>query len=493
MRHAGLRVRAAFGLASADDAMSRATARGGDVAASASPPARAADPDALGGIGLLALSIFALGALWRCLHVLVLHRPTEYMWSDMAGYCRRALRVFDPAYQPHIGDTIYPPGNEVFLALLHALGGGSWTLAVHAQLAIALAIPIAIAALAHALYGRVVACVAAIIASLHFQSVAYAGYFLAENPFTLLLLLALLAALPWLRDPERAPAWRCALAGLLLGLAAAFKSVVLLPALLVAVHGALDRGNWRVPRFWSHAAVIGLALAAVIGPIAARNTSAAGRFTLISTNGSLNFMQGHSGDVRLFRFVDRERDLRTAFACPASGQRGYRRAVTLPFGPYDGERCRETAWEWIAAHPVEAAVESVGHVFVLFWGTVPWPSSNTAERPLMVLAENLFLLLVVAPAGYAVLRALRRRRAGDAFSELVLAAPVAGIALAAFVFIGDPRYRIPFDGCLIVLAAATWAGSLAARSTGRMDDPGSRDGGDNAPPHAGLGARSTAS
>ena len=50
--------------------------------------------------------------------------------------------------------------------------------------------------------------------------------------------------------------------------------------------------------------------------------------------------------------------------------------------------------------------------------------------------------------------ALRRHLCGD----LLLLTPLCGVILAAFVAIGEARYRVPFDGFIILLAARFYCG-----------------------------------
>jgi hypothetical protein len=50
----------------------------------------------------------------------------------------------------------------------------------------------------------------------------------------------------------------------------------------------------------------------------------------------------------------------------------------------------------------------------------------------------------------------------DVLGDLLILLPVLGICIGAFITVGEVRYRIPFDGFLILLAARAYAARPSA-------------------------------
>jgi hypothetical protein len=131
--------------------------------------------------------------------------------------------------------------------------------------------------------------------------------------------------------------------------------------------------------------------------------------------------------------------------------------------PVFGETVTVQGQMWDVAPMREAAVKCIAktgllgqlrfaltHV-VLLWGyNIPWPDQGQKpqwRRPMEVfsLAHNVVFL---APAAAAMLLAFRRRRA----RSMLLALHVWGVVAMAALYFGDTRYRVPYDGLIIVLA-----------------------------------------
>jgi hypothetical protein len=97
---------------------------------------------------------------------------------------------------------------------------------------------------------------------------------------------------------------------------------------------------------------------------------------------------------------------------------------------------------------------------------IPWPGSGTQLRPLLIGFMVLFYVGVLLPA---VVHLWRHRRALVRLDpryagELLVLMPVLAVMITAFIFLGEARYRIPFDGFLLLLAARAYCGS-------RPEDP----------------------
>ena len=131
---------------------------------------------------------------------------------------------------------------------------------------------------------------------------------------------------------------------------------------------------------------------------------------------------------------------------------------------YENAKIMEYTLKWMKAHPFQTITLSFEHMFDLAFGTLEWPSSAVPEfRPWVVLFDELFHVFVLFPVGLHLvwnakdLLRLRPRVCGD----LLIFMPVLAIAIVAFISLGEPRYRVPYDGFLLLLAARAYCGSRA--------------------------------
>jgi 4-amino-4-deoxy-L-arabinose transferase-like glycosyltransferase len=405
----------------------------------------------------LAVAVYVAGVIVRYLYIFTLHPATSYVFSDMGAYYLLGTNFFNHQYQPTLLDTFYPPGMTYFLGVLYHLDP-SWKLTFAAQWLISSLVPLVVFAIARALYGRRAALVALVMASAYFPFIDYAGYFLSENPFTLSLLLWMWLLIKGRTSPSRAAAVAFALAsGVLLGVAVAFKNVALGPGLLVlATLVCVDRR-----RALPVVAASAVGLLAVLAPLTVRATAlSGGRFTFIANNLGANVLVGHHGRIKAIVFAPDEFGRAFFLSPPAQEMRGYEEIIQVPFGVLETSKALAFSFEWVRAHASEALLLSLQHVWDLFGGVLPWPSGKTDLQGWAQLFRVLFWPVLVVPAGLHVFRRARaaRLRRGLLAADLLMLMPLLGIAAIAFLTMGEPRYRTPFDGFLIVLAAAFFAG-----------------------------------
>jgi hypothetical protein len=128
----------------------------------------------------------------------------------------------------------------------------------------------------------------------------------------------------------------------------------------------------------------------------------------------------------------------------------------------DGPANAAEAWRWIGAHPGEAIVFSIDHVFDTFFGVAHWPTYGHPTWPGAHLSQYIFIVLLFAPMIFACAAILRRgaRAALTSRTALVLA-PIAALTLTVMIATGEVRYRIPFDVFFIVLTCAYATKDLA--------------------------------
>ncbi len=407
--------------------------------------------------------LYGASVSYRLFHILIEHEATDYVYSDMQSYIETGIRFFSE--NPHlvIGDSIYPPGTALLFGTFTALDP-TLSLIMVVQFVIASLIPIFLWIIGKKLFGNATGIWALVLGSIHYPFIDYAAYFLSENPFTFFLLSAFLCLVMAIQNEMRIKVLSWGIAGgLMLGISMALRSVVLLPAVVTAgvllacfpPHIGWKRVVWVLGS-------AGAGFIAILIPLSIWCTHIAGYFCLASTNGALGILQGHFGSVGHFHFNDTVRGFRYEFGSPATLQKGYEGVAEFPFGPYDRADVLDAAWGWISAYPMAALRESFAHVYDLFWGTILWPSSYTDDRSRMIVSGWIWLIVMFTPAVCILARPAVWRDARVRALTLLTLAPLVGIMLVAFITVGDPRYRVPFDGFIIILAAHFYASMPSA-------------------------------
>jgi len=168
---------------------------------------------------------------------------------------------------------------------------------------------------------------------------------------------------------------------------------------------------------------------------------------------------GHYGEISSIHFDDKKRFCFYDFGTAAMVQQGYAIYKDVQFGPCDGKECLQEAWKWTKENPFESFVLSVHHVFNLF-NTIPWPTSATKHHLWLRFAEQLYMIFIFLPALIYLVKSVRGilRRDTEMFGDILVLLPLVALVVVAFFTIGEPRYRIPFDGFTILLAARFYTG-----------------------------------
>ncbi len=314
------------------------------------------------------------------------------------------------------------------------------------------------------LFGLTVGLIASTMTSLYFVLVFYAGFYLTESPLALGLLICLGALGRCLRMRN---AWLATglalLTGGFMGILASWKSITLLTAACTGLGLAVLCWKYRVKRLIPVGVAMVIGTMAGVAPFAVRCTKLLeGEPCLIGTEASLNFLMGHYGNVRRFWFQDKKRRLTLRFGCPISAAKKFKHEEKLEIGAWETKKLRALAWSWIKKHPFDAAYLSVEHVFDTFFFPIFWPLSKWKWRRYLSLHNNLFWFLVLFPM--AILLWQRRRgivrfRASES-GVLVCLLCVVALCLAMMIAKGEPRYRVPFDPIMILMASVFYAERL---------------------------------
>lgn len=412
-------------------------------------------------LGVIAIASYCLGVSLRMAYVWRAHAPRQVVFSDALSIAGLAERFREPNATQSFADTVWPPGQAAFVALaLHA--DESLGVAADFQLLLSCLVPILIGHTTSVVFGRSAGALALAFASLHFGFIHYAGYFLSEQWAQFSVTLAIWATAVMLGMPSRR--W-CLAAGFVSGLAWGLATTFRSNAFAVAVLVGCAILPWLVKRA-ERAKLVGLAVGVigfvlVVAPMSQRCSGLVGHFCAGASNPAMNIALGHVGDNLSARFVPRPGALDSEpsrWSPPIRAQHRLAGVETIPVSMYDTSALLGWVAHRFRERPLGFVIECVGNAFDLF-GTDSWPDySGDVPRRWTIVAKQAFLLAVVVPGLFAcflVIRDLVRRRS-VALAHFFLFAVVVAVTLVAFGSMGEARYRIPFDGAFIALAAAVY-------------------------------------
>lgn len=414
---------------------------------------------------LLAVAFWLGGVAWRYDHLFHAHPMTQYVYSDMQAYYESALRYLAPGVVQGIADTIYPPGTGYVFALLHKMDP-SWVAAQWTLLGLSCAVPLILGWIALTLFGIRVASLSVILASVYFPFVDLFAFFLSEALFIPAMVGAVALLILALRARRQRIAVLPALAsGAIFGLATSFKTVALASMTLLLLVLVWWQWRGRVRGLYRIVGCVVLGALPVLLALGQRCTRVnEGHFCLVSNNGPIAALFGHTPWVKSITWKDSARRITLGWGCPVSAQRRmFDREITYDFGAYDSKENTRKLVEIVLKNPLESLALSFDQVCNLFYGSVPWPASHSKWGRSSLEFEQLFLLVCTLPALLHLRTRVRPllRLNPIAAPEILLFLPVVGVVMTCFVTQGDPRYRVPFDGFIMVLASAeilSWFG-----------------------------------
>ena len=405
---------------------------------------------------------YALGVLWRWLHITKWHDPRRFSHVDIDAYVTLAKRLAQPGYVLTVGDVPTPPGNTWLLEFF-LRRDPSLFLQVQFNFVVCALVPLAIGALGWVAFGKRTAQASVVVASVYFGLIDCGAYFTPDVHLALVGTLTIASYLQAMKlVAEETSAKRtaallglAALSGLLFSLAMALSTIAL-PALLgfCAVHFLFTRGPKPLRKAIVLAAFL-VASAPLTVKIAARCTAAnGGHFCLSSNTTKAEILLGHYDRTGGIEWRDPAKPGEVAtLTNHGAQQHGFRSNKVVAFPITDQESNSEYAWGWIRQNPSKAIILSLEHVWDCICGTYPWPIPIADQWAAGYAAHFLFLVFIMLPA-LTVLADRLRQRGGIGLlrsTELALVSPIFGVCAAAFATTGQARYRIPWDGVLIVL------------------------------------------
>jgi len=398
-----------------------------------------------GSFGRRLAGIAAAGLAIRFVYVLVLtphlrgHGDSSY-YHQLGALIADGRGFVDPGNG--MPTALHPPLFPLVLALAHEVGVSSYRADRLVVCVLGAAAVVAVGLLGRRLAGRRAGLIAAGLAAAYPVLISADGSVMSETLLGLLVALTMLAAYA-LRD--RPAAWRAALLGALVGLAALARGEAAVLFVLLVPPVCLRLPARRLPML----ALALVAGAAVLAPWTIRNASTFQRFVPIATNEGNLIAGANCHDTYYGRDV------------------GSWQIACVPPGPVIDESVaaahfRSAGLRYARKHTSRLPLVVPARLARTFELLQPLRQARHAEgRAYWIEVAGAVAFYLVAVGALAGLAVLRRR--GERL--VVLLAPVALAVVASAIGYGVPRFRHPADLALVVLAAV----ALSAAPIGRVN------------------------
>jgi 4-amino-4-deoxy-L-arabinose transferase-like glycosyltransferase len=401
-------------------------------------------------VTLLAL---AVRLFWN----LRVHRPDDYVFSDMAGYVGRADRLLGDPLARRVDEAFFPYGAHYLLAAVKAVFGKD----NHAATAIYQALAgTSVVSFMYATSRRLtgkgwVPPLVGLIGAFYYPLISLGGYYLSETPYSFFLTASIFLTLRLADEGRKGDAW---LLGVVIGLGAAVRPQILMGLPFLGVFWLLRRK--QLPRIRVGTLLrVALPLCLLLGFSAARAKYHTGRYSVVAQNGGVNRVFGRCHNVKtearggwfgpppfgsLMEYEKKHPDAWVKLD-PAFGP-----DVKVKGAMWDEDKMDEMAARCIKKTGwLKQASYGLTHL-VLLWGyNTMWPDMGQNKwRATMRTWNGLSAIAFVPPLAVALALAFRRRWARQG----LLAMQVFALLLVSVLYFGDTRFRTPYDPLIIVLA-----------------------------------------
>jgi hypothetical protein len=415
--------------------------------------------------GLVTVTLLALAV--RLIWNLGVHPPLDFRRSDMGMYLGRATDVLDKPWAPRGDYTVFPYGTHLLLAALKGLFGRDDAVALGVAFALlgALAVGFTFATAERLSPRPWVRWATGLALVVYYPWISFSGYLLSEAPFTLALAATAFFSLRLADRGRPRDAWWL---GASIAAGAVFRPQMLLSAAFLGLHFVLRRRSWRGftgGQFARIAAPIVLVLAASSVRLYWHTSTSwrGGQLGLVSTNGAVNYVFGRchatavtsdgggyfsSPSLLALDSVDKNRGGPGFFPLDPVFEKTvhFPGKMWEPAGAYAlAHRCVEKSGYFVQAR------FALTHVILLWAYNLPWPDQGQEARFRVPMAVSAVVhgLVILPPAVAAIVLSFRRR----AGRRLLLALHPLALIVTAMIYFGDARFRVPYDGLLILLAA----------------------------------------
>jgi 4-amino-4-deoxy-L-arabinose transferase-like glycosyltransferase len=341
----------------------------------------------------------------------------------------------------------HPPGYVAFVAAIFYAGGG--VLAVRLAQAGVAVLTLALAyATARAEFGPRTATVALLAGALYLPAAYYSTKILTEAPFTFALVLGVYLLARGTRD---APRYRwLAFAGITFGAAALVRSAAFPVALALALYVALGRDGSRRARL-AGGATFACGMLVVLALWSGYVFSRTGRVVVTDTNGSAVLYMGNNPRAPYYhswRALEDPACCAPLLEVAGAGEDGFRVAA----------RYRREALGYIATHPAQTALRSVGRLLDMLEPERLFAATYAAGRiPALPagVAWPMIALELAADAAALALCALGLVIMPASRLRGILAVLFAVVFVVHGATLAYPRYHVPL--VVAALAAVGWA------------------------------------
>lgn len=423
------------------------------------------------------VSSLLAGAMIRWFLAFIVYPADEHIFSDMNGYVTVAGRILDPNHHFNPFDMVQGIGTPTLLAacikwggtlqyakmlwwLLSSMTPVMWTIA---------AILFPVRGLSRSRREFFILLVAT-LTSFDVSHIKTSNVFMPESPFAFLIATGCVALLYSMTAGVRGRRWLGLIAGLVWSIATLFRGhgvVMLLACILPVLTGWFISGI-RTYRYQSSQyknqldpARVSLTLAGV-GMIIGLIVSGSffqwkiGRFAVSALNGPTNILIGHVLEAKEVRFE--VRNMYHTYGNPAVHQRMPEATYVFPFSIIDSKSAIPAIKNLFLKDPIQYVYLSFKNAWQTFAGNYPWPAIVMPTSRWLQLYESIFLLFALLPALATLLMELSnwRDQSGQSWAVFFLGLQLVGLWFISFMVIGETRYRVPFDGVILILASLTW-------------------------------------
>ena len=395
----------------------------------------------------MAVLVALLASAPRIWFAVIEHPLGLYVAADMAHYESCADRLRQGLATA--ADTFTPVGYPALLAFLFTLSHKNYVLVAWAQVLLGSATAGLVHLIAYRASRSFPTALAASLATIfYFPVIFYAGLLLSETTFGFFVVLCVWLSLRALDHPTRAS---LIFAGLAMGAATLVRPNFALAIPIMAAWWAILAARRARFVFWALAGA-----AFILLPICIYNSWLMGRPTGLATNGGVNFFLAHS-DYTWVRFP--ASDAIGGIAPRPNAVAGQPEKIfDAAFHAYDEAKLYGLALDGLLAEP-SRLVRDLRHISDGFGlgGLSYWPGWMGRNEWLVIPGYCLFALCVLPSCWHLVVLALRRPfEAREHAAHWLLWGILGSMVLTLYLFLGDPRIRVPFDPLWIVLGADAW-------------------------------------
>lgn len=390
------------------------------------------------------LILLAIAVLARTIFIFAVQSPEQCLFSDTLDYFDRAVKLFNGVPED-ILDTFHPPGTHyVYSLFFHTSEPFLWIKIFN--IAIGTLTCFFLYLSAKVLFNEKAAVIALVISSTDLLFISLSGYFLSENPYILCISMMFYFLVKSISSERYVLRWlHSFLAGFFMITSASFKVPILA---FVPFFGLWYSLNSRKYRIRSNLPFYILGFIPLFILLSVRLYSLTGKPGLVATNGGATFYLGRS-NLLFANFRDPENGKDHSYHSELSYQKGLKKTVHINIAPYDSRALFKEGMKEVRKNPYQALAYSAEHVHDLFSSLGVWPLPDRPHIKYAKYYNTVFVFFVILPV--MIFYSVRLKSLMRSIHALPYLAILSELLVAA-VFLGSPRYRLPFDIFFIMLA-----------------------------------------